>query len=191
MRHDYAIVGHRHRLRPVEMADAGFILSLRMDPKLSRFVGATSSKLEDQQEWLGRYFDRADDFYFIITDAQRDEDVGTVGIYNLDTATHEAEWGRWLIRPGSIAALESALLLHRLGFESIGLRRLYSRTVAENAQVVSFHTSFGAQRDRILRAGVILDDGPHDLVEHSVERAAWERLQTRLTPLAERAARHS
>lgn len=186
MKHDLRIEGRRFSLAPASRDHAQFILSLRTDPDLSRFLHATSPSLADQLAWMAAYETRPGDYYFIVWDQREAAPVGTISIY--DIADKAGEWGRWLIRPGSLAAVESALLVYRLGFEQLGLERLYCRTLADNTRVVSFHDSMEAQRSGILKRYAELADGPHDAVEHSVTCAAWPQLRARLERLAERAA---
>src|ERR1039457_4516855 len=47
--------------------------------------------------------------------------------------------GRWILRRGSLAAAESALLVYTIAFEDLALDRVYCRTVSANRAVVSFH----------------------------------------------------
>ena len=54
MRHDLSIAGPAFRLRPVVDADADFILALRGNPALNRFLHSTSARLSDQLDWLAR-----------------------------------------------------------------------------------------------------------------------------------------
>ena len=106
MRHDLRIVGHRYMLRPVDLGDADFITELRSNPKLNAYIHSTSSRVEDQIAWIERYFERPGDWYFTIVDRASNQREGTVGIYDYDEKAREAEWGRWIVRPGSLAAVE-------------------------------------------------------------------------------------
>lgn len=186
MKHELRITGRRFALRPVERGDAEFIVSLRSDPELGKYLHATSPHVADQVAWITAYEQRADDYYFVVTDERLQEPAGTVGIYGV--ANRAAEWGRWLIKPGSLAAVESALLVFRIGFEQLGLDRLHCRTVAENAKVVSFHDSLGALRGPTLKQAVFLSQVGHDAIEHTVSRELWTALRPRLERLAARVA---
>jgi RimJ/RimL family protein N-acetyltransferase len=186
MEHALSLAGRRFALRPATSADSRFIVDLRTDPVLARYLHPTSPRLEDQFAWMQAYAARPGDFYFVIEDRKLGEPVGTVGLYDLAGAA--AEWGRWLIRPGCLAAVESALLVYRLAFERLELEEAYCRTIAENAQVVSFHDSMGARRRRRIDGYAVLADGRHDAVEHVVSRAEWPALRPRLERLADRVA---
>lgn len=188
MRHDLSLAGERFALRPAEIDDSAFILNLRRDPALGRWLHGTSPRLEDQEAWMAAYFQRPGDYYFIIVDSRDGAPVGAVGVYDVDPAAGEAEWGRWVVRPGSLAAVESAVLMYRIAFERLGLSAVVSRTVADNASVVSFHDSSGAERVRVLPGHVELAGRRHDSIEHRMERDRWETVRPRLEALARRIA---
>ena len=170
-----------HRLRPVERRDATRILELRTDPELGRFLNPTAGWVEDQERWVEAQQARAGDHYFVIeTLGGRWE--GVIGLYGIQDAN--GEWGRWILRRGSLAASASVLLLLRFGFDELGLRRIYCCTLAENLVVVSFHDScrYTSRSDRI-------DTGGRACVEHSLVRSDWPAFRDALAPTAERVAR--
>jgi RimJ/RimL family protein N-acetyltransferase len=189
VRHDIRLRGHAYEIRPVEMADAAFILGVRTDPELSRLIHPTSSRLEDQQAYLQRYFDSAGDCYFIVVRSATGRPEGTIAIYDIHSTAGEAEWGRWIIRQDSLAAAESALLIYRVGFEVLGLNRMYCRTAAANGNVVAFHTSCGLET----RAGVSLEHNfggvMYDAVEQFMTRDRWPVAQRALDDRARAVAR--
>lgn len=124
MRHNIVMDGHAFRLRPVDVEDAGFILELRTDPDRNQYLHWVSNDLETQRQWLRDYFERPGDYYFLIENRETGQREGTAGIYNLDRIF--AEWGRWIVRAGSLAALESACLIYRVGFEVLGLESIFT-----------------------------------------------------------------
>lgn len=191
MQHDLALSGRRFSLRPVTVDDAEFIVRLRRNPSASRFIHETSPDVNAQREWICQYLERDGDWYFIITQDGGSLPVGTVGIYDHDEDDNRAEWGRWILLPDSVGAVESALLTYRMAFEKIGLDEVYCRTITDNRSVVSFHDSSGAVRHALLKAHVTLHGAPHDMVEHRVTRATWSAMQPKLEALVARLARLS
>ncbi|MCW5701092.1 MAG: GNAT family N-acetyltransferase [Bradyrhizobium sp.] len=189
MHHEIRKVGKRFSLRPVVMEDASRIVSLRRHPNARKFMNQTSPRVADQEKWIEQYFQRPGDWYFMITQGADQTPVGTLGIYNHDTAAGTAEWGRWILSPGSVGAIESALLSYRVAFEDIGLEEVYCRTIADNKAVVSFHDSCGAKRTRLIRSYVELQGIPYDAVEHRVDRKCWRDMHPKLDKLAARLAR--
>jgi RimJ/RimL family protein N-acetyltransferase len=179
MRHDLRVDGAAFRLRPAEISDAAFIASLRSDPAVNRFIHATSPDPARQAKWMEDYFKRDGDYYFIVERIRRrssDKDVreGTIGIYDIDAATGAAEWGRWVLRPGSLAGLESAVLVCRAGFDYLKLSTLYCRTIVQNRHVVQFHESFGLYRHGIIRDFVLIGEDRFDVVDQRMTREMWD-----------------
>lgn len=188
MRHDLHIEGQAFRLRPVTSDDSAAIVALRNLPELSRFINATSADPADQRAWLDRYYDRAGDYYFIVEGRDGDFE-GTIALYDVDAELRTAEWGRWILRPNSLGAVESALLLYRLVFERLGLETVYCRTVAANTAVISFHSSCGLESVGTLAGGFERDSIQHDLIEQRLRRENWPPVEARLAGLAAAVAR--
>ncbi len=189
MRHGHVIEGAAFRLRPIADADAGFVVALRSQPGLARWLHAGAADEAAQRRWLADYYTRPGDFYFVVEPLGGGNAEGLVGLYDIDCASRSAEWGRWVLRPGSLAAVESACLIYRFAFEVLGLQSLVCRTVAGNQAVVSFHDSCGITARCVLPGAVQLHGAPHDLVEHRLRATAWPEVQARLVPLARLTAR--
>jgi RimJ/RimL family protein N-acetyltransferase len=188
MRHSLTVACSRFRLRPVTLDDAAFIVHLRSNPSLNRYLHGISSRLEDQIAWIECYFERPHDYYFIVEEVESGEPHGAIGIYEIKSDT--AEWGRWILKPGSMAALESAWLIYEAGFANLGLARMFARTLAENPKVVSFHDSFGASRNGILKDHFSINGEPKSAIEHQVVAAEWPDLRAHHYSTAFRMSRH-
>lgn len=189
MRHEFSIAGPGVRLRPVTDGDAAFIVALRNNPELNGFLHRGGQTTEAQREWLAAYYMRPGDYYFVVERLEDGGAEGLIGLYDVNLQTRSAEWGRWILRPGSLAAVESAWLIYRLGFEQLELASVYCRTVAANQRVVSFHDSCGIAQRSTLNQHFTIDGVVHDAVEHRVTRAEWPELDTRLGQLARTLAR--
>jgi len=188
MRHDIVLDGPAFRLRPIADTDAAFVAALRRDPRLNRFLHATPISLDSQLDWLANYYERLGDWYFVLERRCNGVPEGLISLYDLDAYQHNAEWGRWILRPGSLAAVESAWLIYHFAFEQLNLREVYCRTVASNHPVVSFHDSCGITKRTLLPGHFVLDDRL-DAVEHRVDEANWAALGPRLKHLSHRMAR--
>jgi len=185
MRHNLILAGPAFRLRPIGDADAHLLLELRCNPYLNRFLHATSSSLEDQLTWLARYYDRSGDYYFVVERLETGAPEGVISVYDIDFETRSGEWGRWILKPGSLAAVESAWLIYRYSFEQLDLSQVYCRTVADNRPVVSFHDSCGIPQRRLLPGHFDLSGHRIDAVEHLMDRRAWAEISPRLQKLAQ------
>jgi RimJ/RimL family protein N-acetyltransferase len=183
------VEGYGFRLRPVTDRDAGFVVELRNTPGLNQYLHAGATGVQEQLAWQARYYDRTDSYYFIVERLTSGSAEGVLGLYDVDRNTATGEWGSWILRPDSLAAVESVYLLYRIAFEQLGLQSLYCRTVAENRKVVSFHDSCGITSCRILPGHYELRGRKYDAVEHRLELATWSTVRTRLERLSQLTAR--
>lgn len=166
--------GYGYRLRPVKNSDAQFIIDVRLeDAERNRFIHAISSEASAQQTWLEQYFQRDGDYYFVIENRVAGQPEGLIAFY--DEEQGRAEWGRWVIKKGSLAAAESVYLLYRIAFEQAGLQELYCRTIADNTAVVSFHESIGERTRTILKDFFELNGKRYDAVEQYSDREHFYR----------------
>jgi len=188
--HDLRLEGYAFTLRPVQLEDAAFIVDLRTsDPQRVRYLHAVPRDAELQRQWLARYFERAGDYYWVLERRHgHGEPEGLVGIYDLDPDRRCAVWGRWVLRPGSLAAPECALLIYRAAFELLQLDMVYSLTAADNVRVLSFHESCGLQRGETLPNYFDLDSGPQHAVKHICTKESWPAIRERLAEQAQRIA---
>ena len=189
MRHDLTLAGPAFRLRPITDADAPLVLELRSDAKRNRYLHPISPRLDDQLAWFARYYERPGEYYFVVERRDSGAAEGVISLYDVDLKAGCGEWGRWILRPGSLAAVESAWLIYRSAFEQLGLKRVFCRTVADNVSVISFHDSCGITEKRLLPAHFNLAGKSADAVEHEVTRESWSAIYPRLQKLAELAAR--
>ncbi len=180
MRHNEHILGQQFSLRPLSDGDADFVVGLRNTPELSKYLHHGATSIDAQLKWQNTYYSRAGDYYFVIENNKTHKSEGLIALYAVDDHASRAEWGRWLILPGSLAAPESALLIYRFGLENLNLQELYCRTVAENRAVVSFHDSCGIPRSRVLSDHFEISGESFDAIEHTVNHALWPRIKERL-----------
>jgi RimJ/RimL family protein N-acetyltransferase len=174
------VEGHAYRLRPAGESDTDFILALRTDSRLNQFINPTPPDRGAHLRWLAEYNERPHDYYFVVERRAGNRPEGTIGLYNLNPSAQTAEWGRWLILPDSLAAVESAWLIYQTAFDSLHLDSTYCRTLADNEKVVAFHDSTGCERG---------SRAPGDkFVEHTMSRAAWQTLGPALERKVQRLA---
>jgi RimJ/RimL family protein N-acetyltransferase len=183
------LAGAAFALRPVTEADATFILQLRTDPALSRFLNDTSADPAAQMEWLRRYFERPGDYVFVLENVFTGAAEGTVSIFNQDTERNAAEWGRWVLRPGSLGAAESVALIYRIGFVQLGLASLHCHTIMENRHVMNFHASSGLEIVAELPGHFTIGDRRYDAVRQRITAENWPFVDARLERAVVQAAR--
>ena len=141
MRHNFAVTGEVYSLRPIENGDAQFVVELRNCAELGKYIHRGAQSSSEQLKWLETYYARANDYYFVVEKKASQAAEGLIALYDVDETQRSAEWGRWLLKPGSLAATESAFLIYQFAFDVLSLNQVYCRTVEENRAVVSFHVS--------------------------------------------------
>jgi len=165
---DLTIRGRKVALRGVTERDAEFILALRTDASLNRYLSATDNDLGRQRRWISEYRQRDTEWYFIIEDLTGAA-LGTVRIY--DVRGKSFCWGSWVLAGDapSHAAIESALLVYEFAFGWLGFSASHFDVRKDNERVIAFHRRFGAR-----------DAGEDDANLHfTYGRADYERARER------------
>jgi RimJ/RimL family protein N-acetyltransferase len=139
------MAGNVVSLRSAVPADAEFILSLRLDPVLSRFLTPTNPSVDAQRAWLAAKLDQPGDYHFLIQGIDGSP-LGTVAVYDIDARPGCFEWGRWILARAApaFAAMESAMLAYHFAFHRLGLRLAEFGVMRENTGVVQFHRRMGS-----------------------------------------------
>ena len=189
MKHHMHIRGFAFGLRPLAVEDAEFIVELRSDRERTRFLHPIPASVEAQRAYVLEYFERAGDYYFVVERHRDNSREGLVAIYHADLAKRTADWGRWILRPGSLASVECVLRLYEAAFERLQLDEVRSHTYCDNLKVVSFHDRCGLSRRAVLPSYYIVDQVPIDVVEHVLTRSDWPRVKQLLEPKAQAIAR--
>jgi RimJ/RimL family protein N-acetyltransferase len=138
-----SVEGKHVNLRVASPSDAEFILELRLNPALNRFIGKTDPDVENQRNWIDASYEKTTEFHFIIEDKEGIP-YGTIAIYDIDYEKGVAEWGRWILKTGSPAyfTIESNLLAFYVAFDMLGLKKLVGGANNENKKVVAFHKTY-------------------------------------------------
>ncbi|OWU66753.1 hypothetical protein ATO2_17550 [Roseovarius sp. 22II1-1F6A] len=143
------IEGPNLALRLIQPDDAAYVHGLRINPAYNEHLSEVRGTAEDQRAWIQAYKAReaaGEEFYYIIErhDGTR---CGTVRLYNIEG--DRFTWGSWILdenKPRK-AALESALLSFRIGFEWLGLRCASIDVRAANTHAVAFYRRFGMKEE--------------------------------------------
>jgi len=134
-------------LRLVEIEDCEFILNLRTDPELNKYISPVNNDLESQKAWIQSYKKReanSMEYYFIIQSLNGNP-FGTVRMYDFRGGSFC--WGSWLIARNTpfFVAIESSLSIYELGFFTLGFDKSHFDVRKNNIRVVRFHQQFGAR----------------------------------------------
>jgi RimJ/RimL family protein N-acetyltransferase len=163
--------GINYQLRSVTPEDSIEILQLRLDSALNQFIHETSPA--SHKVWLDEQITKPGDYYFAIEGIDNGAIQGFVGIYDIND--DRGEWGRWILSPGSPAAVESYWLILKFGF-GLGLNTIYSRTDTANIKVNSIHDSF-----EFSEVAVVAGDSRHlEYKVHTLNRTEWPDFEANL-----------
>lgn len=168
MKKQIRVRGFSYSLRPITIADAKLVIDIRLqDVERNKYIHKIDNDIDAQVAWLNAYIERDNDLYFVIENNFTKEPEGLISIYDIKDG--KAEWGRWVLKKGSMAAIESVYLILLVAFEKIGLNEVYSRTIADNLSVVSFHESIKQKQRTILKNYAVLNGKSCDAVEHFID----------------------
>ena len=146
---DFSVFEQRYgiQVRLVEETDAEFILKLRTDPQLSRFIHATVDSVEKQRDWIIEYKKRESagkDYYFLY--AKDGAPFGVNRIY--DIQSDRATDGSWVCKKGLPFDLPvlSLIILFEILFEQLQFDCCYSDIRKQNKKVIKLNLMFGAEQ---------------------------------------------
>jgi RimJ/RimL family protein N-acetyltransferase len=181
MKHNIHMEGFAYGLRPVELEDAEFIVEVRT-PDHSRFMHRINRTIEAQREWLENYFQRSNEYYFVIERKKDRRREGLTGLLNFDDKNRSVEWGRFILRPGSFAAAETALLVLRLVFDTFNLHEVWGIDHAENKRMIAYNESLGFERQGVVTLS--LNGKTHDGIKFVLTEDRWRIVEKEVAEIA-------
>lgn len=124
--------------------DAEFIVKLRTDEKLGRFIHSTSSDVSKQVEWLRSYKERelrGEDYYFVF-ETPKDQPVGVMRIYDISNDAFTI--GSWIFNKTSPkgAAILADLIVKEIGWELFPEKVCLWDNMKGNTNGIRFGLSF-------------------------------------------------
>lgn len=144
---DFVISRYGISVRLVEEEDAEFIVKLRTDERLSRFLHYTDSSVEKQIEWIRQYKEREranKEYYFLYYSNQNK--IGVSRVYNIFNKK-EATNGSWICSPENKMeqSIATIILARDIFFENLGFYTEHFQVSKGNNHVLKFHLGMGAQ----------------------------------------------
>ena len=132
--------------RLVNEKDVNFILSLRTDKELTKYIHPTDESREKQIEWIREYKKREKEgreYYFIYF--YKENPVGLNRVYNRSELY--ATSGSWLCKPGIETWIPVAtnFILNDIIFEILNIQLVVCDVRIGNKQVNKFHSLVGDQ----------------------------------------------
>ena len=127
-------------IRLVETEDAPFIVELRNDPRLGRYLSKTSSSITEQEKWIIDYKEREalkEEFYFLIS--ENGIKRGLYRLYNINKYSFTI--GSWLFTKCEILNLPIFIdiIISDFGFDVLNIPILLFDVRKENKKVIHYH----------------------------------------------------
>jgi len=131
-------------LRSVTEDDAAFILEIRSNPAISKYLPQIRITVEQQQAWITKQRVDSDSYYFIITDKEHNK-IGTISVYNIFDG--HAEVGRYCSIGDFVQNSEAVILHNDFIFNILFLNYIDGWVYKDNTHVLSLNKGFGYEVD--------------------------------------------
>ena len=133
-------------VRFVNEKDTDFILQLRTDVKLSRYLHQVNSSAEEQFEWIKKYKERekeGSDYYFIYFD--EDKPIGVNRIYNINATW--ATSGSWICKPDVDfeKKIYTLIIVREILFDYLGKQEDHFDVRKNNNTVIGIQKKLGSK----------------------------------------------
>ena len=133
-------------LKEVTIKDVNYILKLRTNKNLSKYLNPTSNNKNDQIAWLKKYFQRrkaGKEFYYIFQLSNK-KNLGIGRIIHLKKNLFH--FGGWILEknaePG--IALECCLSIYEYAFNYLKYKKCLNWINIENTKVINYHKILGS-----------------------------------------------
>ena len=150
------------KLKLVDIKDARFILNLRTNKNLNKYINPTSEKISDQLLWMKNYFNRNRQnleyyFKFIIIKKNKTDNLGVARIIKLNKRNFS--FGSWIIKPNQPKwyAIEAVLSIYKFAFEIKKFKKNKMWMDLKNKKIYRFYRSMGAIEIKRDKKQVYLD----------------------------------
>lgn len=162
-------------LRPLEPADSERLYAWRNSPEVAAFM-YTDHRItaEEHERWFaGLKGDPKRDYRMIEVDGVPS---GPANFYDIDRVQGRASWAYYLADPSvrgkGVGGYVEFLMIER-AFGELGLRKLWCEVLVTNEAVWKLHQKFGFRQEALLRAHVVKDRGPVDVMGLGLLAEEW------------------
>lgn len=139
---DFSLDRYGLHVRLVNESDAEFIVKLRTDPLLGRFIHETDNDVAKQVEWIRKYKEREAeglDYYFIYS--YKNEYMGMNRIYGVDKSKNIATGGSFVFKRGCKYEIPilAVLIQFDIAFNMLNINTMLGDIRLGNKKVIRFH----------------------------------------------------
>lgn len=144
---DYSIDKYGLHVRLVNEDDAEFIVKLRTDERVGKFIHATSPDVEKQKEWIRAYKKREAEgleYYFVFL--KDNMPIAVNRLYHMETPKRFTS-GSWIVVPGCSTedVVATSLIPRIIAFEQLGREMEFGVEGCheDNKKVIKFNLMVG------------------------------------------------
>lgn len=140
---DFQLDRYGIHVRLVNEDDAYFIVKLRTDARLGRYIHQTSESVELQRKWIRDYKKRevaGYEYYFVFS--FQGMDCGVARLYDIKGVDFVS--GSWVFSPNAPVGVSilGSILTKEIAYEFLHLENDYADMRKDNKSVVRFNMSF-------------------------------------------------
>jgi RimJ/RimL family protein N-acetyltransferase len=176
-----SLAGSRIRLREVGPDDAPAAMAWAGDPEFFRYMAYTPMANEAEEEQFLRGVQAQarerprEQYHLGVVRGPSDELIGMarLGITSREHRHADIGYGLRLDRTGDGIATEAAGLLLHLGFEDLGLHRIFAFHHPDNIASQRVMEKLGMQREGRLRENLFEHGEWRDSVQHAILEHEW------------------
>lgn len=137
-------------LKPVVEEDANFILELRTNENLNKYLSPTNSSIENQRNWIKNYKLREKEnkeFYFKVA-SKENEDLGFVRLYDIDYEKKELVFGSFILKETKpkLTALETMISVIKFAFDDLEMKKVKLDVRVKNEHAKNLYVRFGFEK---------------------------------------------
>jgi RimJ/RimL family protein N-acetyltransferase len=181
------LTGGRVTLRELRLSDAPSLLALLSTEEVSRFISPPPTTVEGFERfiaWTHRERQAGNYVCFAVVPQGYDSPIGIFQIRQLEPGFATAEWGFAMGSAfwGSGAFVDSARLVIRFAFETIGAHRLEARAAVQNGRGNGALRKIGAVQEGLLRKSFLRNGEYLDQVLWTILEDHWRETQPPFDP---------
>ncbi len=139
-------------LKPIEVDDLKFLLNLRWDNEIMKYLIHDPISFKTQNDWFNN-LKKTDVVLSIFVKKEEDEIIiGTIGLYDIDYRHQRAVWRIRLSKDfqGKGYAKEAINLLLDYGFNTLNLNKITSDSLSENEAIIKLTLKLGFKKEGLL-----------------------------------------
>lgn len=136
----HILEGKYVNLRPVEEEDSEFILTIRNDYSISKYLPKLNVTVDEQKSWISKQRVDKESYYFLIESAEGKR-LGTISYY--DIVGNHGESGRVCSIGNATQNVEALILFYNYLFYELNVEYVTIWVYEDNKPVLSLKQSIG------------------------------------------------